>query len=376
MKAKVVETYKNETRENYNARLGIIFDGDDNLRPLVIENLIKSSPTASQCSWIYGSFLVGGGFKNAPQLNLSSNFWEVVTPNDLLFEIGDTLAEHQGVFIHVGYNALFEKTTYQVIPNSLCRLGKKDSDQYSGRVVISREGWMGRVKKENLEIYDAYNPRPSVIQAQVDRDGGWHNYKGQILYFKLDKKQTYARSLVEDCYIHADTENHLGLFYNSTVKRGFKDVQVLRHSEFESASDEADFERKIRNSFGAENANSLIMIEDDFSDDKGMGNMRFDVIKSDDKPDRYSHVKEAISNYIRKAYKNIPTQLVDYVSGKLGNTSGEDLIKAQSIYNATISRDRLSVQGICKELFNNYKDPINSDWEIEQYSLLKDGTAQ
>ena len=56
MKSKVVEQYKEERIEIFNKRLGVIFDGEDNLKPLVIENLIDSSPTAFQCAWLYESF--------------------------------------------------------------------------------------------------------------------------------------------------------------------------------------------------------------------------------------------------------------------------------------------------------------------------------
>ena len=69
--------------------------------------------------------------------------------------------------------------------------------------------------------------------------------------------------------------------------------------------------------------------------------------------------------------------MVDYVSGKLGNTSGEDLIKAQSIYNSLVSKDQEKIEMLFKELFDNYKFEINpsNNWTIKQYSLLDDGTV-
>jgi glycyl-tRNA synthetase alpha subunit len=95
------------------------------------------------------------------------------------------------------------------------------------------------------------------------------------------------------------------------------------------------------------------------------------------KADRYAHFETAAANYIRKAFKNIPPQLVDYVQGKLGNTTGEDLIKAQSVYNQLTARDRAKVSRLFSILFDGYKMDINPgrNWEIKQYKLLDDGTV-
>lgn len=379
MKSQLVKAYKEENREIYNKRLGVIFNGEDNLKPLIVENLIDASPTAFQCAWLYESFIGGGGFEvDLSEINLSEDEFKKVNPNDLLFDACEVISRHQGCFIHVGYNANFEKDSFQIVPYSLCRVGKKDSEQFSGKVVVSHLGWGKFLKKENIDVIDVYNPRPEVIAAQVEAAGGWENYKGQILFFKLSNKYTYPKSLIESAYAFADVENQLGLYFNSTTKRSFEDTQYIRHREFPNKSDEDDFYKNVEELSGFENASSKLIIKDNWDDEgKSVGNFKFDTIKNEVKAEKYAHFQTSSANYIRKAFKNIPPQLVDYVAGKLGNTSGEDLLKAQSIYNSLISKDQEKIEMLFKELFRNYKVEINpsNNWTIKQYSLLDDGTV-
>lgn len=378
MKSKVIESYKVEKKQIFNKQFGVIFNGEDNLKPIVVENLIDSSPTASQCAWLYERFLCGGGFEvDLSNVNLSDGTFPY-TPNDLLFDAGEPLSRHQGVFVLVGYNANYDKDHYKIIPYSLCRLGKKDSKDYIGKILVSKNGWGKSLKKDEVDVFDTYNPRPEVIQAQVEAAGGWENYKGQIAFLKLSDKYDYPNSLVENCYLFADTEHQLGLYYNGTAKRGFEDLTFIRHRKFPTVEQEKDFYNNLKEVSGLENASSKMVIEDEWDDEREKtGNFKFDSIKNDIRADKYAHFESSSANFIRKAFKNIPPQLVDYVAGKLGNTSGEDLIKAQSVYNAIVARDQEKVEMFFKELFRGYKRDINpsGNWTIKQYSLLDDGTV-
>lgn len=379
MKSTIIEIYKEENKKVFNKRFGVIFNGEDNLKPLVIENLIDASPTAFQCAWLYERFLCGAGFEmDLSDVNLSDDEYARFNPNDLLFDAGEVISRHQGVFINVGYNANFEKDSFKIIPYTLCRVGEEDSKGYIGKILVSPKGWGRDLKKEDVDIFDTYNPRPEIIAAQVEKAGGWENYKGQILFFKLSKKYVYPKSLIETAYIFADTENQLGYYYNSTAKGAFEDTTIIRHRKFNNPSDKKDFIDNVKTVSGIHHGSKKLVIEDDWDDEREKtGNFKFDTIKNEVRADKYAHFESSSANFIRKAFKNIPPQLVDYVAGKLGNTSGEDLIKAQAVYNSIISRDQEKVEMLFKELFRNYKTDINpsNNWTIKQYSLLDDGTV-
>ena len=212
----------------------------------------------------------------------------------------------------------------------------------------------------------------------MERDGGWHNYKGQIFFFKLDKKHTYPISLIEGAINFAEVEYHMGLYYKGTVQRGFENITMIRHRKFDNDNDKREFYRNIEELSGLENASSKLIVEDDWDDEREKtGNVRLDTIENEIKAEKYKHFEESASNYIRKGYKNIPQQLIDYIAGKLGNTTGEDLVKAQAIYSKSTAWDRKKLGRLFKELFWNYKEQINpsNDWSIKEYSLLDDGTV-
>ncbi|GLB53056.1 hypothetical protein NBRC110019_20960 [Neptunitalea chrysea] len=378
MKSRIPRAYKKEKQDIYNKRFGIIFNGEDNLKPLMTENCIDLSPTAAQCADTYQSFLVGGGFEIAMATeNLSEVRWQKRTPNDLLEEIGESIARHQGAFVWVGYNANYQKDAFKVLPYELCRVGKKDDEQYSGKIVVSPNGWGKYLKADEVDVYDSYNPNADIIEQQVDRDSGWENYKGQVYFFKMNYKYTYPTPLIDRALSFAEVEYHMGLYYKGTVQRSFEDITYIRHREFPSEEDEREFIKNIEELSGVDNASSKLIIKDDWDDEKeSAGNFKFDTIKNDVNADKYAHFESSSSNFIRKAFRNIPPQLIDYVAGKLGNTSGEDLIKAQSVYNALTAKDRAKVERLFAELFHNYKSDLNPDnnWTIKQYALLEDGT--
>ncbi len=376
-KAYVVENYKGEQQVSFDKRLGIMPNGEDNQKPQIIENIINSSPTALLCAGMYSNFIVGGGFEfGSPSLGFKKNTWQEVNLNDLLLSLGKPLSRHGGVFIHVQYNAMYEKVSFKTIPYTLCRIGKKDSNDYAGKIVVSPNGWGRYFKKKDLKIFDAYNPNPDVIQTQVDFAGGWDNYNGQILYFKLNDEYDYANSPIETVFTSADTEYNLDLYYNSIVKKGFKDTTFIRHKEFEDSAVKREFRDSIKEATGPENANSIVLIQDDWDEDNNEGNLKFKTIPDNSKPDKYNYIEQSCSNRIRKAYK-IPPQLIEATPGKLGNTSGQDLITAQATYNATTATEREALKSLFSELFRNFVIDINpaNNWHIKQFRLLDDGTT-
>jgi hypothetical protein len=378
MKSNLVESHKDAPRPVYNKSLGIYFNGEDNQYPQIIESLIESSPTALQCAGVYESFLAGSGFNvDMSNIDLTDGDLHLYNPNDLLIDIAESISKHQGVFIHVNYNALYQKDSFSVLPFDNCRLGEKDDADYHGKIIVSQKGWGRELNKKELVAIDVFNQRPEVIQAQVESEGGWENYKGQILFYTFQPVRMYPKSLLDTVYLFADVEYQMGLYFNSTTKRGFNDSKLVRHKKFENREQEKKFIDDIRGLMGSENSSSVMLVEDEWDSDNQEGNIKVESITGDIKAEKYQHFEDASANYIRKAFKNIPPQLIEYVQGKLGNTSGEDLLKAQAIYNAATGRDRNKIERLFAILFDNYREDINpgKDWSIKQYALLSDGTT-
>ena len=380
MESKLISVDSRKKKPVYNKQLGVIFNGEDNLYPVLVENLIKSSPTTGQCVEIYESFIGGSGFEAEMVEEPTDNLLETFTPEDLLFEITPELSKHQEVWIQIGYNAAYQKTEFEVIPDEFCRLGEEDSKKYIGKIIVNPDGWDRRADKKKIQVFDTYNPRPEIIQAQVERDGGWHNYKGQILHFKLNNlKGHYAESLVEKCYMFSDTEASMGLHFNRTVRKGFKDAWIIRHKKFDSPQKQKQFEGNVRTVYGNENTGSVLTVEDEFNSEAGEeSKFKFDFLEDKTKAGKYEHFETSSANFIRKSFFNIPPQIIDFVQGKLGNSSGDDLRAAESLYNKSTSKHRKRIERLFSELYRNYHIEINpsGDWTIGLYKLMEDGTIQ
>ncbi len=376
MKSNLVESYTEDKREVFNKRFGIIFNGDDNLKPFIVENLIDSSETAFQAAEMYANFIGGAGFKSdLSHINLSDT-WEKYTPEDLLDDIRESISRHQGVFIHVQYNALYQKETFKIIPYTACRVGKPDSKKFSGKIVVSNEGWGRSVRKADVDVFDVYNPRPDVIQTQVEKAGSWAKYKGQVYFFKMSKKRVYPKAFIEIVYLHATAEHNLGYFANGITTKGFNDNAIVQYSEFDDEKDEKEFLQNLKTLSGSQGTASIMAVQDSIEEGNNYeGNIRVTHLTSDKKPDRFNSVGDRSANAIRKAYKNIPPILIDYVTGKLGNSNGEDIKTWQSVYNQSTFKDRQKVERLFAELFTNFKLTITDDWEIAQYKILDDGTT-
>lgn len=378
MDSKLLNTYQDNPKPVYNKRAGILFNGPKNYYPLIIENLIASSTSSGQCKSIYKSFIQGSGFENL-SVRETENKLKTKTPNDLLADVCECIAKHQGVFIHVGYNAAYEKTELSVMDYNQCRLGKPDSKGIIGKIFVAPDGWDRHVKKKDVQIFDTYNPSPVVIEEQViATEGGWNQYKGQILYFKITESEGYyAKSLLETAYLYADTEAELAHFYNGTVKRAFENLMIIRHKKFDTKTKKDQFVNNIKELGGTRSTSAKLMIEDNWDSERNEpSQFKFDFIENKTKTDKYKHFEETASNHIRKAFLNIPPQIIDHVQGKLGNTSGKDLLAAEAMYNKATANHRERIELLFSELYRSFHYEIKPDnnWEIGLYKLLMDGT--
>ena len=163
------------------------------------------------------------------------------------------------------------------------------------------------------------------------------------------------------------------------VRKGFKDAWIIRHRKFDSKDKQNGFETNVKAVYGNENTGGILMVEDEFDSNlEQKSKFQFDFLEDKTKSDKYKHFEESSANYIRKAFKNIPPQIVDFVQGKLGNTSGDDLRAAESLYNKATAKDRRKIERLFAELYRDYHIDVNpsGDWSIGLYSLMEDGTIE
>lgn len=202
----------------WNKSADVYANDTDNAYPERMDRLINNSVTAKSAAAIMVQYLLGKGYGTAADgiiINKDRNLKLV----DFADDVADDLVKQRGVFIHVNWNAIYQIVDMAVIPFDWCRVGKKDSNNYAGKIAISQE-WH-KPKKADIQLIDVFNPRKKVIDAQVEKAGGWENYKGQVLFINMDTKLIYPLSRIDAVANDCDSEAQSSIYKNRLLRKGF-----------------------------------------------------------------------------------------------------------------------------------------------------------
>ena len=199
----------------YDKKLEFYKNGVDNLYTERMESYKNNSVTASMASSIMTQYIVGKGFAGFNNVNLGGE-----NLIDITNDIAESIVNNRGVYVHVNYDANLDISDFKVIPFSYCRLGEKDSKDYNGKILVYKD-WSDKVEEENISVVDVYNDNKQVIAKQIENAGGIENYKGQILFFNMDRKYFYPLSRINSVYNDCDSEAQASIYKNELLRRGF-----------------------------------------------------------------------------------------------------------------------------------------------------------
>lgn len=379
-----VITLKEESRRTEMGKyrgFPFLANGEGNDYPTKIELLVGGSATAKACAGVIADFIYGKGFSleaeaRATAKERGERFKKESlyindrreTPNDLLKKVARSLSYHRGVFLQINYNQLFQKTSVQVLPYGCCRLGVKDSNNYRGKVLYYNNWDKLQDKKEidkNVSVIDLYDPRPEVIQEQVNKAGGWENYKGQVYFLNLDRNDSYPLAWADTVLLDCESEMLSSKYTRNGFKKGFFGTYAFVTSPFKSEADKEEFQEHLRRSIGVEAEQSVFHFQLEMSGDKLEDQVLVKPIESNVKADLFEYADRKTANNIRKTYGNVPPVLIDFVEGKLGNTSGESLKEARVFMQEQMQEERQDVQEMFEELFDNFATPISNNGLFE-----------
>ena len=206
-----------------------------------------------------------------------------------------------------------------------------------------------------------YDPRPEVIQAQVERVEGWENYKGQVYFLNLDRNDSYPLAWADVVLLDCESEMLSAKYTRNGFKKGFFGTYAFVTSPMGSEEEREEFRDNLRRSIGVEAEQSVFHFELEVRGDKLEEQVLVKPIESNVKADLFEYADKKTSNNIRKTYGNIPPVLIDYVEGKLGNTSGESLKEARIFMQEQMQEERQDVQELFEELFDNFVRPISNN---------------
>jgi hypothetical protein len=378
MKTLLIDVWKRLTP--WNKSVDVYSNDVDNAYPERMDRLINNSVTAKSAASIMVQYLIGKGYgTNEDKLIVNKD--KRLTLIDFADDVADDLVKQRGVFIHVNWNANYNIVDVSVLPFDWCRIGKADSKSYAGKIVINKD-WV-KAKKDECQPIDIYNPRANVIDAQVEKAGGWENYKGQILYINMDTKLLYPLSRVDAVTEDCDSEFQASIYKNRLLRKGFfgNTLIVTRplvgpglepgsKAFIEAESERALFQQSIKNSLGAENTGGVLCIEMEFAGEKLEDAILVKQIESKIDDKLFTYTESSVRENILVAFNNLPIGLVKTNEASLFGNSGEAIREMKNTYWENTTKERNLLTSIINGLLSKSED--YSEIQIQPLKLIED----
>jgi len=380
MKTLLVDVWKRLTPWSKSA--DVYANDVDNAYPERMDRLINNSVTAKSAAAIMVQYLIGKGYGNEADsiiINKQKNLKLI----DFADDIADDLVKQRGVFIHLNYNALYQIADCSVLPFEWCRIGKKDSTDYAGKIAVCKE-WL-KPKRSDIELIDVYNPRKAVIDAQVEKAGGWEHYKGQVLYVNMDTKLIYPLSQIDSVAEDCDSEAQASVYKNRLLRKGFfgNTLVVTRplvgdglepgsHAFKEAESEREAFQKAIKESLGAENTGGVLCLEMDFAGERLEDAILIKQIESriDDK--LFNYTEASVRENILVAFNNLPAGLVKTNDNALFGNSGEAIREMKRTYWENTTKERNLLTAVINQILSASQD--YASLIVEPLKLTDDAT--
>lgn len=353
----------------WDKKLEVYTNGEDNSYPEKMERYRNNSVTATMASVVMTQYLLGKGFGAIDEKKIGTyKFYDIA--DDLARDIVD----NRGVFIHVNYNENYKISDFKIIPFAQCRVGKKDSNEYNGKILVCSDWHEKSFKKENVDVIDVYNPNEEIIQYQIEKCKGIENYKGQILYYNMDNQYYYPLSRIDSVAFECDNEYNASLYKNELLRRGFfgKTLVITRplisDPFYEDKSDEGlfrltrlkserqNFKDNIKKFIGAGEAGGVMHLEVDFAGERLEDAILFKNVESNINPDLFRFTEDSAVTKILMAYNNMPVVLVKSPDSSMLGNSGEALRVAKETYQENTTKERDLFVSLLNEVWVRHQE--------------------
>jgi len=373
MKVKLIDI-DNRLAIKYDKTEGIFKWSDDNAYPQLIKSLIGSSVTAKNCVDINSKYIYGKGFSFAGNSSIVNK--KGLSLNKLFRQASREFSEQNNLFFHVNYNALYQITSVELISCSEARIGKSDSTGYSGKIIVY-DNWDKsrgkKVEKKDFELFDIFNPNPSVIEAQVEAVGGWNKYKGQILHVTSDFNDVYSLSDGDSVIYDMNAEFKASVFKEAALRRGNFGSKIFITKPFSDDYERKDFDKTIQNLLGVENTNGVLTLEANNVSDNLDEQFIIKNLDSDFDDQKVAYTETSSAKKIMQAFGVHPILIGNDDSATLFGNSGELYKQAQITHWNNKEEERAIIVEAFETIFSKWHEPINpaNDWTITSIIALE-----
>lgn len=348
----------------------------DNIYPQRVRELVRNSGTASNCVATYARFIRGAGFKNELFYKSKINT-KGLTPDKLLRESSADFSLWQGAAWHIKYDLYFNISEVYHVPFEFCRLVDPENSEEAGKIAVY-DDWdrqkRKRIDKDKIAFIDIYNPNKDVIRAEMEAAGGPLAYKGQVLWYSIEKEY-YPLAKFDPIIEDIQTNSGIKIFRFRNTTTNFMASQMVEVPfEFETEEERLEMIAALTEYQGVENANKMLLLENKNASEKPF---TITSLENKDNDKVFEMTNQTSKDAIVESFSQPPILSGIQVAGKLGNS--QDLKDAYEYYNLITSDERLIFEELFKEVFMRFNRVINStgDYSVSQlaYSNTIENTA-
>lgn len=365
----ILELFKKKTP--FNKKLKVIFNGETNDYPDIVERLNENSITSKQCQKLFRQYLTGRGFT---QNNVVVNDIKDMTLFTFLNLFNDDYSLHHGAAVHVQYKIDGSKDRVKPLPFANVRLGQKDDADFSGMVALCDDDWKVS-KKDRLTWFHTFNDDPRVVQSQIKDAGSIEKYKGQIFFFNPSRFD-YPLAPINPVINDADSEFRIGVFRNKNLRKGVfgkkifiippmidPDLRTMDRgnmnpeqlSRFNSQNKDSKDAREALNAFvGVENNEGFMTLEMEFDGDDIDKAFKVVDVKTDIDDKLFENSEQRVIDNIRRAYNNVPQVLIANKDTGVFADSAALLEEAKKQYQENTEDDRMLIEEALQRLFRGF----------------------
>ena len=348
MKATIVK--KDKRLENKVIKTeGILSYDEDNLYPQRIINIVANSGIAKSCLRIYQKFICGIGAVDPDFYKAIINS-DGLTVDKFIRYLANQKGMFNGVAFHINRDANLNITEINTVRYDDIRI--PTDEEHKDKLVIY-DNWerkKGRpFKKSDFQYIDKYTSDKEIIAEQISTAGGIENWNGQLFY---PAEYTIAEfdAVLEDMI----TDGALKGFRLRSVESNFMASHILvtgatEGEGSEKEQEQQEFKDTLETFQGSENTAKILVIEKEREEDifeiHKVEIQNFDGI--------LEHTKNDVKDAIIESFL-IPKPLLLRGTNSIGESN--EIENAKEFYNDITKDDRLMIEEILKEIFEQWHD--------------------
>ena len=350
--------------------LGVQMYDIDNLYPQRVRNAINSSGTATSCTNLYAKTLRGRGYKNDKLEKFIVN-----EKNQTLGEVHKLICNDRAMYLgfafHITYNALLQPVSIKHIPFEFIRLSLPDDIGNVASVKLhsdwGRESGKPFDKKLLVEI-DLYTTDVDTIYAQINKAGGFENWKGHVYYYSEKGVGVYPPAVCDPVFEDVLTDAGIKIWKFRGISTDFMaNYFWVFNGEFADEYEKNSYVEAVNSFQGVDNSHKVIVVE------CPTPNSKPELIKIDkqDNDKVYELTETTVVENIIRSYGQPKALHSISVAGSLGLT--KEIEEGKTVYDERTADEREQLGYVFKEILDNWYDgnpSADGDYTVIQVTGL------